>query len=265
MKDHSTSVAIRALFGRNLRLLGEQYPSVSEICRQLNVNRAQYNRYLNGESYPRPDMLARICAFFGTDARILTEPLENLAPKEVDLLTHPQIRDFAAVEQSKLSEDFFPSGFYRFTRQSFLYPERFLIGLIYIYRRDGWTFVKGSEARQSTAEQGLPANPSTRQFRGYMLQMENGIGGVISRRNALTCTFNYLAPVASLNRNFWHGYAARSISEELHSTRVARMVYEYLGGSTQTILSTARIAGFCEREDLPAFHRRLLKIDEPFA
>ncbi len=124
-------VAIRAQFARNLRLLCAGYPSVSKVCRQLEINRAQFNRYLNGESYPRPDMLARICDFFETDARILIKPLEDIAQVKPDLLSHPEIRDFAAPETTRIPEDTLPTGFCRFTRQSFLFPERYILGLIF--------------------------------------------------------------------------------------------------------------------------------------
>src|SRR5680860_341270 len=64
---------LRAIFGDNLRALSADYPSVAGLCRDLGINRTQFNRYLTGESFPRPDVLHRICQFFGTDARILLE------------------------------------------------------------------------------------------------------------------------------------------------------------------------------------------------
>lgn len=265
MDLQSKPISTRDLFGRNLRQLTQDYPSVSEVCRRIDINRAQFNRYLAGESYPRPDTLDRICRFFGTDARILTHRLEDISAPQPDLMTHPEIAEFAALHASRVSEDLLPSGFYRFSRQSFLYPEHYIIGLLYVYRRDGWTFIKGSEARQTVVEQGLPEDRRTRQFKGYMRQLEDGIGAMISRRNAMTCTFNFISPVASLNRNFWHGYAARTVKEEMNSHRAVRMVYEYLGESTELILQTARMAGICALEDIPSFHRRLLRPGEPFA
>ncbi len=257
-------IPIRAQFGRNLRILTDAYPSVSEVCRQLNINRAQYNRYLNGESYPRPDMLVRLCEFFGTDARILTNPIEMLTGNRPPLFSHPEIREFTNLKTHTVSEELLPSGFYRFSRQSFLYPEKFISGLLFVYRKDDWTFIKGSEARQSVIEQGLPQDHETRQFRGYAMLMDDGIGAIISRRNSMTYTFNFVSPVASLNRNFWHGYAARSVNESMDSARVVRMVYEFLGPQTGAILQAARSGGFCDAEDLPAFHRRLLRVGEPF-
>ncbi len=257
-------VALRAQFGRNLRLLCENYPSVSEVCRQLDINRAQFNRYLNGESYPRPDMLARICAFFETDARILTEPLEDVAKVQPDLLSHPEIRDFTALEKTRVSEDVMPNGFYRFSRQSFLFPERYIVGLLYLYRKDGWTFLKGSEARQSLREQGLSNDTNVRQFKGYAQKIEDGIAIVVSRRNAMTSTYSFITPVASFDRNFWQGYSTRTVNEAMNTTRATRLAYEFLGNSTKQILATARKTGFCDPDNLPPYHQRLLRIGEPF-
>ncbi|CAK7259863.1 MULTISPECIES: helix-turn-helix transcriptional regulator [unclassified Shinella] len=52
-------------FPINLRHACSTRKSVSEICRQLGVNRQQFNRYVNGEAVPSPHNLARIAAFFG--------------------------------------------------------------------------------------------------------------------------------------------------------------------------------------------------------
>jgi transcriptional regulator with XRE-family HTH domain len=78
---------IRTIFGENLKLLIADYPSVTYLAHELGVNRTQLNRYLSGDSFPRPDVLARICKFFGVDARILLEPLndiKNLRPRHLD-------------------------------------------------------------------------------------------------------------------------------------------------------------------------------------
>ena len=53
-------------------------PNVSALCRELSLNRTQFNRYLAGESFPWPDILQKICLHFGLDARILLQPLSEL-------------------------------------------------------------------------------------------------------------------------------------------------------------------------------------------
>ena len=66
------------MFGANLRQLARDSASISALCRDLQINRTQFNRYLAGESFPRPDVLHRICSFFGVDARILLEPVSDI-------------------------------------------------------------------------------------------------------------------------------------------------------------------------------------------
>lgn len=54
-------------FASNLRLLCSYYRSIAEVCRRLNFNRAQFNRYLNGTNKPGANTMLRICDFFGVD------------------------------------------------------------------------------------------------------------------------------------------------------------------------------------------------------
>ncbi len=265
MSKSSSPAETRDVFGQNLRVLVSDFPSVSDVCRQLGVNRAQFNRYLNGESYPRPDTLKVICDFFQTDARILVEPLSAVRQRLPDLLTHPVISDYANPEMSLVPEDALPSGFYRFSRQSFLYPELVAINLLFIFRRDQYTFVKGLEARRSFIDQGLPLDIQSRTFKGFVQRMEDGFSSMITRRGGLTGTFNFFSPVVSINRNYWSGYAIRTVQEVPGTPRASRVAYEYLGQNTGEVLRTARLGGFCPIDDLLPFHQRLLKLEEPFA
>lgn len=70
---------LRMIFSRNLEELVGREKSVSECARQLRISRSQLNRFLGGETYPRPDVLQRICQHFHTDARIMTTSLAGLA------------------------------------------------------------------------------------------------------------------------------------------------------------------------------------------
>ncbi|MGB0733242.1 MAG: helix-turn-helix domain-containing protein [Pontibacterium sp.] len=54
-------------FSQNLRLLTSYYKSVSDVCRRLNINRPQFNRYLNGRSMPSANTMRRFCDFFGVE------------------------------------------------------------------------------------------------------------------------------------------------------------------------------------------------------
>lgn len=65
-------------FAENLALLCSYYDSVSEVCRRLNINRSQFNKYLNGESFPSRHTLRKICDFFGVEDHEILSPTHQL-------------------------------------------------------------------------------------------------------------------------------------------------------------------------------------------
>ncbi|MCR8546302.1 helix-turn-helix domain-containing protein [Salipiger sp. P9] len=255
---------LRSVFGANLRRLGRDAPSISALCRDLGINRTQFNRYLAGESFPRPDVLHRICRFFGVDARILLEPVEKIRNQPNALLSHPFISDFIGAGMTGLAEDEFPSGFYRFSRAAFSEENRFVVGLVRISRDDGFTFLRGFEPKEALSNHAMPTDPRTREFRGLVMPQAEGLAMLVSRRDAVTTSFNYLARMPALAKTYWVGYTVRTTQENPTGRRAARLIYEYLGRDTKQILTAARSAGYANAEDLVPFHRKQLRIDEPF-
>jgi hypothetical protein len=51
-------------FARNLRTICNQHRSIAHVCRSLEMNRQQFNKYLSGQIYPSKHNLERICKFF---------------------------------------------------------------------------------------------------------------------------------------------------------------------------------------------------------
>lgn len=257
-------VELRSMFGGNLRILAESYPSISELSRQLGINRTQFNRYLSGESFPRPDVLSRICEFFEVDARVLLEPVQNITSGS-DPLTSPFLRDYLGAGVKTVDEALLPSGFYRFARRSFLEMDRFVTGLVFVFRQNGSTVVRGYETREALSVQGMPGSRQAREFRGLILRQEDGVSALISRQGSHTASFNYLHRVTSFENNVWVGYVARTIQESIGNDRVVRMIYEHLGTGIGAAKAAAKASGYCTVDDLSPFHRRLLKVGEPFA
>ena len=61
-------------FRQNLALLCSYFPSISEVCRKLDINRQQFNKYLAGSARPSRHNMRRICDFFGvSEAELLME------------------------------------------------------------------------------------------------------------------------------------------------------------------------------------------------
>jgi len=259
-----TPAELRSMFGANLRILAESYPSISELSRQLGINRTQFNRYLSGESFPRPDVLARICEFFDVDARVLLEPVENISGG-ADPLLGLFLRDFLGSGIAAVDDTVFPEGFYRFSRRSFLDQDKFVIGLVRVFRENNATYIRGYEARAAMASQGLPINRDAREFRGLVMRQEEGVSAMIARRGATTASFNFLSRVTSFENNYWVGYVARTVREAAGTQRVVRMVYEHLGNDFGRAKMALRSSGYCTADDLLPYHRRLLQLDDLFA
>ena len=178
---HPNTAELRSMLGANLRKLSQSAVSISALCLDLVINRTQYNRYLAGESFPRPDVLHRICSHFRVDARILLDPVDDIAPVGGGLLQHEAVAEFLGGTVETLTEQEFPSGFFRFVRRSFLEDRRFVQGLVYVFRKDGHTFLRGFEAKEAMRNQGLDSGPKMREFRGVILRQEEGIVALVSR------------------------------------------------------------------------------------
>ncbi|MGJ8603996.1 MAG: helix-turn-helix domain-containing protein [Marivita sp.] len=256
---------LRNTLGANLRELAKTAGSISALCRDLGINRTQFNRYLSGESFPRPDVLFRICQYFEVDARIILEPLTNIDATSSAMLSHPEISAFLAPGITQLSEAMFPSGFYNFTRRSFIDEAQYVLGLVYVYRKDGATFLRGFESKDAMGQQGLPSDSRSREFRGLLLAQEGGVAGLVSRRNSFTTSFNFLAQVPFFDNNYWVGYTVRTVQESTGGSRAVRLVYEHLGHDGAKVRAAARRAGFCQITDLPPYVRKQLRIKDAFS
>lgn len=59
---------------QNLAFLCSYYPSIADVCRRLQINRQQFNKYLSGQTWPSRRNMRRICDFFGiTESELLVE------------------------------------------------------------------------------------------------------------------------------------------------------------------------------------------------
>ena len=255
---------LRAVFGQNLRILCAPHGSVAGLCRRLGINRTQFNRYLSGESFPRPDVLHRICTFFDVDARILLEPVNEISSGSGALINHPFLDNHFDKETVHVPEDLFPSGLYRFVRRSFLDEEQFAVGLIRVLREDGFTFLRGYAPRNVFRSQGIRPSLPEREYRGLVIRQDDGVASLASHKHVRSASFHYLTKEKSLQDNVWEGYATRTSRESFNSQRAARMVMEHLGSDTGTILKAARSCGMVSFEEVPSFFGHLLRINQPF-
>ncbi|MEM6578719.1 MAG: XRE family transcriptional regulator [Pseudomonadota bacterium] len=205
-----------------------------------------------------------MCVFFDVDARILLEPLEKTQTASHELLSHPFIKDYLGKAPTSVPEDVFPAGFYSFVRRSFIDDDQFTMGLVHVKRDDGYTFLHGFEPREAMRNQGLSTAPADREYRGIILRQEEGVMAIVTHRQSLACSFNFLTPETSFQSNIWEGYATRTVREKVTGRRAARMVYEFLGRDLSRGLQIARQAGLVTLDHVPPFHRKLLRLNQEF-
>jgi transcriptional regulator with XRE-family HTH domain len=65
-------------FAENLRRLSTAKSSIAQVCRDLNMNRQQFNKYLSGANLPGQAILERISQYFGVGQGSLFDSPENI-------------------------------------------------------------------------------------------------------------------------------------------------------------------------------------------
>jgi len=162
-------------FSRNLRLLCSRERSVSELCRQIGLNRQQFAKYLSGAAMPSAHTLRRICTHFDVDGRELFEPHEDFRARHEPVASNPRNLPWQALLQA------FPGdraalrrylGLYHSHFMSPSWPGTVMRALVLIYERDGFVMSRSVEravdpergVRQRSKYQGLVAFRSERLF-----------------------------------------------------------------------------------------------------
>ncbi|MBR0568806.1 helix-turn-helix transcriptional regulator [Azoarcus sp. L1K30] len=131
-------------FARNLRLLCGYYSSIADVCRRLDINRPQFNRYLSGRYRPAARTLRRFCEFFGVEEHEILLPsaqFERLvqvrpvtpATATPDTLETPHLAHLRELGSSGLDKYL---GYYFETYASMACPGKILRTLVCLERRD---------------------------------------------------------------------------------------------------------------------------------
>lgn len=164
---------VLGVFGQNLRDLTANVPSISALCQELQINRAQFNRYLTGEAMPRSLTLRRICRHFNVDARILIEPLDDLR----GYYDNPLLNLFKTIGHvlTPVSRQVLPDGLYVEWRMVYKTQGFVHFDIFRIYTEDGIRRTK-YYARDpiEPVVPGLKNLPTRVKFSGVALSQRNG-------------------------------------------------------------------------------------------
>lgn len=146
----------------NLRTLCATYPSISEVCRRLAINRQQFNKYLSGQVRPSRYNLRRIAEFFAVDPADLELPPPSFAARMAGRRTgaaacadSPALEVYADLVRRSRGELDRYVGYYLRSFYAFSYPGQVIVSLAALVRR-------GDEYLWKTVELGLPPRPGAR-------------------------------------------------------------------------------------------------------
>ncbi|WP_371229843.1 helix-turn-helix domain-containing protein [Roseovarius sp. 2305UL8-3] len=146
-------------FSQNLRSICADYGSIAQVCREIGINRQQFNRYLNGGGMPSAHNLRRIARHFDlTEAELFSDHGEftrrhilnqkRTASGPVDLMIGP-FRDQMQALRRYL-------GFYHSHFMTPTWDGMILRSLIWLYEKDGYVMSRSVErviARDGSVEQ----------------------------------------------------------------------------------------------------------------
>lgn len=129
-------------FCANLRMLCSYYRSVADVCRKLKLNRAQFNRYLNGSSKPSSHTLERICDFFGVEPEEIYLPHEQfhqiVQARPRQRTERAAYTDHIARLQRQSADKFDKYlGYYYAYYQSISAPSKILRALVHLFMHEG--------------------------------------------------------------------------------------------------------------------------------
>jgi hypothetical protein len=176
------------VFAQNLTELMEGERNHSHWCRDLQIHRTQLQRFMNGESVPRPDVLGRICRYFDLDARILTHLLDDVRAMRVH-----SIPNFILDGLKPASHDLFPDGFYEEWRELKTASKQYCCHLLYVKTVSGRRQTKVI-LRETAIQQNGNINiiSPIRAYPGFAVQQAGGVFLVDRPKHSADITFTGL-------------------------------------------------------------------------
>jgi len=221
-------------FAVNLRSLCNHYRSVAHVCRSLEMNRQQFNKYLSGQIYPSRHNLERICHFFKVDEnqfsfeasefeRFSADRFKQAKPDARGLLD--SVVDSLANDCEALSRY---EGYYYAYFHALGFPGFLIRSLIHLYR-DGDRFY--TKSIEHLWQKDKPKNHRTRfKYKGMAFYMADRI--FITEfetftRHTICQTIlfpSYRNTIATLS-----GITTGVGSLNSHMPKSTRVEYEFLG------------------------------------
>lgn len=222
-------------FAANLKLACSHYRSISEVCRQLSINRAQFNKYLSGQSRPTAFNLKRIGDFFGVEDYEL-----NLPPEQFTRLIGARVTALADQPSDPISELFRPlhehagnlsryCGYYFEYSNCMSVPGTILVSLVHLREERGQFLFERQERQERSSATDQHAEVRCR-YLGAAFQLQDRMFLIDYESLTLNeMSQTVLIPSFKSRITRLNGLKTGVSSGDRRNPACTRVVWEYLG------------------------------------
>lgn len=250
-------------FTKNLRLLCSYYPSIAEVCRKLQINRPQFNKYLSGNTLPSHHIQRQICDFFGVEDHEIFLPhsqfsqIIRVRPATGDRpMKRPYVRDVDELQRQSSGHLTKYLGYYFEYHHSMAYPGHIIRSLLHIVAEgDGVYYRRIERMRFPDRAECYKA----KYLGGVMFLRERIflIGYETLTQNEVTQTI--LFPTYKNRVSYLSGLKLGVSASDRREPICTRVVMEYLGStiSNKSALRLCGLFGPDSTEIDPAIHQRI--------
>lgn len=258
-------MSVLSAFGSNLKLLCKERGSQSAVADALGISKVQFQRYLKGESFPKPNLLKRICDYFGVDARILTDELgsagilrmrQGFAPFPE---TAPASPAAEAMAYACRSDSFFapgpqlPDGFYLVWRHAMAQQGRISCTLHQVRTLSRSRVVKAYDLKAIRPADPSENAPRSRVFRGILLRQTTGFVAVYYYEEPWNIiALSYVNGIDAVNADtMLAGFSVLCRDELPGMNRMSRCAWQRVPLQCGPVLAAARRRGLYDPRDVP--------------
>lgn len=254
-------MSVLEVFGKNLRNLTALRGSQISVAQDLGINRVQFQRYLRFESFPKPNVLKRMCDYFGVDARILTDLLtpEQLGYISAGLYNTSAVPPQTAAMREAVrycvpDQEYFqnsgelPDGIYQVWRGANSRTDCATQLLLRIHTLAAARVVRGYGARGYFGKGGR-----RREFRGMLLRQREGYTMVFFHSEpSRTVSMIHVRTIELGMESAAAGFSVLARSEQENANRITRCLIQKVEGGWRELRKISKMPAFLPWEDVPS-------------
>lgn len=245
------------IFSARLRELCQTAPSISKVARDLEINRQQFARYLNGTTMPRENVIRQIGEYFNVEpGQLFQEQPQQTLPQSGQSSALLNVLSQALSEPIQPHE--LPPGFYVQYKQAFSIPNKVLYTLAYIKEINGVYHYKRHTSCKLRSQ--LPGSTIHHRCEGVFLKQAGILTMLDVNTRSRDIAFHAFRMGSMFDANIKPGLHMTPGRQGSIGPRAARIVLQKLPEGT-SILEIARQQRMMTVEETPEVIR--LHLEDP--